>query len=193
MHLGFSSFSVSNRALGKLGFFGWLEFNATGSKYDVVHVSVVMNPSLPQPVSTKGNSLIINLAVIIVGEVRGFTGTGEAITYEGYPVESCNIDLFAVDLTTGKVRPIISHPEYADPIAVSPDDHGKFFWVHAALFNRCSSPVCSPFPRSLIWYLSAPARPPGTMTTGGSLSFGSSTTAATMTVLWSENQRCWWW
>jgi hypothetical protein len=122
VHLGFSSYSISDGTLGEYGFFGRLQFNSTGARYDVINVTLLFNADLPQPVSTEGSQLIIDPAAISVGELRGFTGTGQEATYVGYPVESCNIDLFAVDLTTGTVRRITAHPEYADPISVSPDD-----------------------------------------------------------------------
>lgn len=60
-----------------------------------------------------------------MGEFRGFSGRGTEATYVGSPVESSNIDVFAVHLQTGKVRRLTSHPEYCDPVAISPDDQ----WV----------------------------------------------------------------
>ncbi|KAH6646053.1 saponin hydrolase precursor [Truncatella angustata] len=122
VHLGFSSFGIYGGYITEYGFYGRLEFNATGSRYDVVDVTVLLNPDLPQPLSADGDRLVLNSSAISVGELRGFTGTGNEITYIGYPVESCNIDAFAVDLATGKVRRITTHPEYTDPLAVSPDD-----------------------------------------------------------------------
>lgn len=128
-HLGFSSFGVSGGQIDEFGYFGRLRFNpspSTGTprtaRYDVVNVTVLTNSNAIPPVSTKGDELFINPDAISVGELRGFTGSGKEITYVGSPVESCNIDLFAADLTTGRVRRLTSHPGYADPIDVSPDD-----------------------------------------------------------------------
>ena len=129
VHIGFSSFAVSDGKIDEYGYFGRLKFNPSpktgtplAARYDVVNVTVLFSPNGTQPVSTKGNELFINPDAIAVGELRGFTGTGKEATYVGSPVESCNLDLFAVDLKTGKVRRLTSHPEYADPIDISPDD-----------------------------------------------------------------------
>ncbi|KAH8653751.1 hypothetical protein BX600DRAFT_471584 [Xylariales sp. PMI_506] len=102
--------------------YGRLQFNATSSRYDIINAYILSNPNLPPFISVEGDQLLINRSAITVGELRGFTGTGKEITYVGYPWESCNIDLFACDLETGAVRRITAHPEYADPISVSPDD-----------------------------------------------------------------------
>ncbi|XVQ11818.1 hypothetical protein ACQP1W_04300 [Spirillospora sp. CA-255316] len=63
-----------------------------------------------------------NSEAITVGELRGFSGSGREVTYIGYPAESSNIDVFAADLKTSKVRRLTAHPEYIDPIDISPDD-----------------------------------------------------------------------
>ena len=52
----------------------------------------------------------------------GLVEPERGLTFLGAPVESCNIDVFAADLTTGKTRRLTSHPEYADPVDLSPDD-----------------------------------------------------------------------
>lgn len=122
IHLTFNSFTVSATSLGELAFFGRLRFNATGARYDLSHVTILNNPTLPPAIGVSGDNLVLNRSAITIGELRGLTGTGKEITYVGYPYESCNIDIFAADLTTGAVRRITAHPEYADPIAVSPDD-----------------------------------------------------------------------
>jgi hypothetical protein len=64
----------------------------------------------------------MNYKGIDVGEFRGFSKNGREAFYVGYPFESSNIDLFAVDLMTGGVRRLTSDPEYADPLDASPDD-----------------------------------------------------------------------
>ena len=122
LHLGFSVFDFSNGALDEYAYYGRLQFNTTSRNYDVVNVTILVSSDLPQPVSTNGKELIINPDAIVVGELRGFSGTGNEITYIGYPIESCNIDLFAADLTTGAFRRLTSHPEYVDPAAISPND-----------------------------------------------------------------------
>ena len=122
VHLTFNSFIFTGGSLGELAGFGRLQFNATSSRYDIINAYIFGNPKLPPIVSVEGDQLFINRSAISVGELRGMTGTGKEIVYVGYPWESSNIDLFACDLTTGAVRRITAHPEYADPIAVSPDD-----------------------------------------------------------------------
>lgn len=127
VHLLFNSFVPSRGSLGEIGLIARLKFNETGTngsnpRYDLTNVNLLLNPNLPQPISTWGNELVINSSSLQVGELRGFTGSGKEVVYVGYPVESCNLDLFAADLTTGAVRRLTAHPEYADPIAVSPDD-----------------------------------------------------------------------
>lgn len=129
VHLGFNSFGVASGKIDEYAYFGRLRFNpspSTGTpltaRYDVVNVTVLFNANATQSVSTKGDELFINPDAITVGELRGFTGSGKEVTYIGTPVESCNMDVFAADLTTGKVRRLTSHPEYVDPIDVSPDD-----------------------------------------------------------------------
>lgn len=129
VHLGFSSFTQQNGALGQYAYFGRLVFNPSPdageplhARYEIVNVTRLFNPDAPQPVEVKGKKLVINHDAISVGELRGFSGTGKEITYVGYPVESSNIDAFAADLTTGKVRRLTEHPEYVDPLDISPDD-----------------------------------------------------------------------
>ncbi|KAL0262313.1 hypothetical protein SLS55_003756 [Diplodia seriata] len=129
-HLGFNSFSQT--ASGKLDqqtYFARLAFNpapTTGTplapRYDLTNVTLLFNPNGPQPLTSNGTHLALDPAAITVGELRGFSGTGAEITYIGYPRESCNIDAFAVSLATGAIRRLTSHPEYTDPVAISPDD-----------------------------------------------------------------------
>ncbi|KAF4545171.1 Six-bladed beta-propeller TolB-like protein [Lasiodiplodia theobromae] len=130
VHLGFNSFGQT--AGGKLDqqtYFARLEFNpspTTGTplapRYDLTDVNLLFNPNDTQPVSTSGSKLYINPTALTVGELRGFSGSGKEVTYIGYPAESCNIDVFAADLTTGAIRRLTSHPEYTDPVDISPDD-----------------------------------------------------------------------
>lgn len=125
IHVTFNSFTTSDSGmLGEINGMARLEFNETGSRYDLLNATIFSNPYLPQTISVSedGTELMINRSAISVGELRGWTGTGKEVTYIGAPWESCNLDLFAVDLSTGVVRRITAHPEYADPISVSPDD-----------------------------------------------------------------------
>ncbi|ADP79534.1 TolB family protein [Pseudofrankia inefficax] len=132
VHLGFNSFTFSGGAIGQFGYLGRLTFNpnpTTGTplaaRYDLTSVTrlfdtatdkqtVYVDPAHP-------GQLTINRNAISVGELRGFSKDGKEVTYIGYPDESSNIDVFAADLTTGKVRRLTSNPEYTDPIDLSPD------------------------------------------------------------------------
>ncbi|KIM99281.1 hypothetical protein OIDMADRAFT_43233 [Oidiodendron maius Zn] len=122
VHLTFNTFAETSSGLGEVGFFGRLQFNETGSRYDLINVTILNPPELVRPIIAEGKQLTVNRSAITIGELRGLTGTGKEVVYVGYPYESCNIDLFAVSLATGAVRRITAHPEYADPIGVSPDD-----------------------------------------------------------------------
>ncbi|KAF9887932.1 hypothetical protein FE257_009454 [Aspergillus nanangensis] len=129
VHLGFNSFTFANGQLGQFAYFSRLQFNPSPQsgeprtpRYELVNVTRLFRASNPAPVSATGNRLFLNESALAVGELRGFTGRGNEVTYVGNPVESCNMDVFAADLSTGKVRRLTSHPEYVDPIDVSPDD-----------------------------------------------------------------------
>jgi len=129
LHLGFNVFSFVGGRLGQTAYIGRLRFNASpstgtlgGPRYNLIHVNQLYDPNSPQPVSTDGDQLVINQDAITVGELRGFSGTGQEVLYLGYPHESCNMDVFAAHLTTGKVRRLTSHPGYVDPVQMSADD-----------------------------------------------------------------------
>ncbi|KAM0711774.1 hypothetical protein Q7P35_001143 [Cladosporium inversicolor] len=129
LHLGFNVFNFVNGRLGQTAYIGRLEFNPSpttgspsGPRYDLIHVNQLYNPNASQPVSTDGTQFVINRDAIAVGELRGFSGTGQEVLYLGYPHESCNIDVFAAHLITGKVRRLTSHPGYVDPVQMSADD-----------------------------------------------------------------------
>ncbi|OTB00451.1 hypothetical protein M426DRAFT_26592 [Hypoxylon sp. CI-4A] len=130
LHLGFNSFSVSAGKLDQYAYVGRLAFNSAPTtglpmvpRYDLTNVNILFsNSSSHQPLLVDGNQIRINTEAITVGEFRGFSGTGKETTYIGYPRESSNIDVFAVDLTTGAVRRLTSHPEYCDPLDISADD-----------------------------------------------------------------------
>lgn len=133
VHLGFNAATVTNGKLNQYGYFARLEFDPapkTGTplapRYDLVKVTRLFDPAPGrQPVTVDPHHpgrLKINPQAISVGELRGFSGTGDEVSYIGYPDESSNIDVFAANLRTGKVRRLTSNPEYTDPIAISPDD-----------------------------------------------------------------------
>ncbi|KAJ4359301.1 hypothetical protein N0V95_002312 [Ascochyta clinopodiicola] len=124
-HIGWSSFTTG----GQFAYFGRLAFNTAPTdsgppvpRYDLVDVNLLVDPTRATPISTNGTRLTIHHDAITVGELRGFSGSGDEITYIGYPTESTNIDLYAVHVETGVVRRLTSHPEYADPMAFSADD-----------------------------------------------------------------------
>ncbi|RDW67459.1 uncharacterized protein DSM5745_09325 [Aspergillus mulundensis] len=102
VHLGFSSFTQQNGALGQYAYFGRIVFNPApkvgehlSPRYEVVNVTRLFNPDAPQPVEVEGKRLVLNPNAIAVGELH---------------------------LTTGKVRRLTQHPEYVDPLDISPDD-----------------------------------------------------------------------
>ncbi|KAJ3544834.1 hypothetical protein NM208_g1872 [Fusarium decemcellulare] len=126
VHMGWSSFTDTG---GQNTFFGRLEFNQEPNvgiplspRYDLVDVNILIDPNNASSIEADGSSLRLNLDAISVGELRGFTGTGDEITYIGPTREANNVDVYAVHVTTGKVRRLTSHPEYTDPIAFSADD-----------------------------------------------------------------------
>ncbi|KAK1676049.1 hypothetical protein BDP55DRAFT_693714 [Colletotrichum godetiae] len=131
-HLGFNSFTVTSGKVSQFAYIGRLVLNkapTTGEplvpRYDLANVNLLfsLNDTQPVEVDSEDSTLLrINYDAITVGELRGFSGTGKEVTYIGYPVESSNIDVFAADLATGKVRRLTAHPEYTDPVDISPDD-----------------------------------------------------------------------
>ncbi|KAI0376827.1 hypothetical protein F5Y04DRAFT_265586 [Hypomontagnella monticulosa] len=130
IHIGFNSFTATSGRLGQNGYFGRLAFNSSPKeglpltpRYDLVNVSILIsNDTRNQPLLVERDQIRVNTEAITVGEFRGFSGSGKEATYIGYSRESSNIDVFAVDLTTGAVRRLTSHPEYCDPIDISADD-----------------------------------------------------------------------
>ncbi|HET8709886.1 MAG TPA: hypothetical protein VFM32_00815, partial [Spongiibacteraceae bacterium] len=132
-HLGFNATAVIGGKFEQYGYLARLEFNAaptTGTplvpRYDLTNVTRLFQAGLDKRVLTldKKNPgrLRINTQGIEVGEFRGFTKDGREAMYVGYPFESSNIDVFAANLITGKVRRLTSNPEYVDPVDSSPDD-----------------------------------------------------------------------
>ncbi|KJR83635.1 uncharacterized protein SPSK_04097 [Sporothrix schenckii 1099-18] len=129
-HIEFSAFTFSDGVLGELAYFARIRFNPSPNtgiplapRYDVVNVTGLYSTEEPAFMSVvDGNRLAINYSAITVGESRGFNGDGSEITYIGNSWESCNVDVFAVHLTTGAVRRLTDNPEYCDPVAFSPDN-----------------------------------------------------------------------
>ena len=133
LHIGFNSMSISTGKIDQFGYIGRLEFDPSPTagdplipRYDLTHVTRLFRDDLNQrvlaPDPKQKGQLRIDSNGIDVGEFRGFSKNGKEAFYVGYPFESSNIDLFAVDLGTGKVRRLTSNPEFADPIDASPDD-----------------------------------------------------------------------
>lgn len=119
VHLGWSSFTDSG---GQNCFFGRLAFNPDALRYDLIDVNILYDPSRSLQITVEGSELNFHDDVIAVGELRGFSGTGDEIIYIGPSREANNIDVFAVHVITGTVRRLTQHPEYTDPIASSADN-----------------------------------------------------------------------
>lgn len=133
VHLGFNGMSIGKDGFGQFGYLARLEFNpspTTGEprapRYDLTHVTRMIRPDVSgmplQLDPAHPDQLRFDFSAISVGEFRGFSKDGREAFYIGYPWESCNINVFAVDMTTGKVRRLTSNPEYIDPLDSSPDD-----------------------------------------------------------------------
>jgi hypothetical protein len=129
IHIGFSSFSDAAGTLSQNCYLARLNFNPLPTigeprvpRYDLSHVNILFDPTRAQALSMGHGEMRIHPDALTIGELRGFSGSGREVTYIGYPAESCNIDVFAADLSTGKIRRLTSHPEYADPVDISPDN-----------------------------------------------------------------------
>lgn len=134
LHLGWSSFGLQAGRLTQYAYFGRLSFNPSPTRseplaprFDLVNITTLHSEAAEQQPWLVDNQedqheLRRNPHAIQVGELRGFSGTGNEATYIGFPAESSNIDVFAVDLASGAVRRITQHPEYCDPLDISPDD-----------------------------------------------------------------------
>ena len=133
VHLGFNGMTIGKEGFGQFGYLARLEFNpspTTGEprapRYDLTHITRMIRPDasgmpLERDPEHPGQ-LRFDFSAISVGEFRGFSKDGREAFYIGYPWESCNIDVFAVDMATGKIRRLTSNPEYIDPLDSSPDD-----------------------------------------------------------------------
>ncbi|KAL2850183.1 hypothetical protein BJY01DRAFT_233383 [Aspergillus pseudoustus] len=125
-HLSWSSFAGSDQN----GFYGRLTFNpapTTGEprapRYDLTHVNLIRPKNGKKILSVnKKHELKLDFSTMEIGELRGFSGSGNELVYIGYPWEACNFDAFAVNIRNGKVRRLTAHPEYVDPVDISADD-----------------------------------------------------------------------
>ncbi|WP_329539064.1 TolB family protein [Streptomyces sp. NBC_01358] len=137
-HLGWSSVTTTGGRLDQYSYIGRLEFNPAPAKgtplvprYDINRAIRLYDPAqTKQPVHADPKhpgKLVIDPRLQAVGELRGFSRDGREVTFIGHPNESANIDVFAADLRTGKVRRLTAHPEYTDPVTSSPDDR----WIVA--------------------------------------------------------------
>ncbi|KAF4964241.1 hypothetical protein FSARC_7795 [Fusarium sarcochroum] len=129
VHIEFSSFTFSSGSLGQFSYFARLEFNPSPDKgtpmtprYDITKVTLLHSSDGPKPIEAANGKLTLNPSAISIGEARGFNGDGSEMTYIGSNIESCNIDVMAINLATGAVRRLTSHPEYVDPMSFSPDN-----------------------------------------------------------------------
>jgi hypothetical protein len=138
VHLGFNSMFVSKGRIDQRVYLGRLEFEpapVTGKpsapRYNVTRVTGLFQEGLDKQTlkldPQHPGELLFDPGAIEVGELRGFTKNGREVIYIGYPAESSNIDIFAADLSSGKVRRLTSNPEYTDPMDSSPDDR----WIVA--------------------------------------------------------------
>ncbi|RSH95589.1 hypothetical protein EHS25_000681 [Saitozyma podzolica] len=125
VHLGFNAFT----AVGESSFFSRLSFNPKptigdpiSARYDLDNVTMFFNSGNSPEYVISGKNLSINPYAINVGEFRGFSKTGKEAYYIGPTFESDNIDMTAIDLTTGETRRITQYPGYIDPIDASFDD-----------------------------------------------------------------------
>jgi WD40 repeat protein len=124
-HLGFSSFSGS----GQYAYIGRITLNhspTTGTpltpRYDLSQVNLLSSPDRGSAITVDGGVLKIHHDAIVVGELRYLGGDGSEVGYLGYATESCNVDVYAVGLESGCVRRLTAHPEYVDPVDISPHD-----------------------------------------------------------------------
>ncbi|MEU9246195.1 hypothetical protein [Streptomyces sp. NPDC048385] len=144
VHIGFNSVSMDGGSFNQYGYFGRLRFDPapkTGEplvpRYELEKVTRLFDSSPTAQsvhVSPRDSSkLVFDPSRPSVGEFRGFSKSGREAFYVGYPVESSNLDLMAVDLRTGKLRRATANPGYTDPMDASPDDR----WI-AALDTRAT-------------------------------------------------------
>lgn len=130
-HLAWNSFVIDDSGFDQFSYYGKLVVKSmptTGEplapRFDLETVSVLFSPDANATIAIdpeRPDHLLVNKSAIEIGEARGFSGAKNEVAYIGYPVESCNMDVFAVKLTNGALRRITSHPEYCDPLGISAD------------------------------------------------------------------------
>ncbi|KAJ5181924.1 hypothetical protein N7449_012071 [Penicillium cf. viridicatum] len=98
VHILFNAMSLSGPTVTQYAYFSRLEFN---------------------PAPTTGTPLTPRYD--LVNRITRPKRKGDEVTYVGFPAESCNIDIFRVNLQTGEVNRVTYGPEYVDPIDTSPD------------------------------------------------------------------------
>jgi len=125
VHILWSSLSSN----GQSTYTGKLQFNAeptNGSlrvpRYDLVNVNILARANSTPAIYAEGDELKINPNPLSLGELRGWSGTGDEILYLGPNVEANNVDLYAIHVVTGVRRRLTSHPEYVDPVVSSADN-----------------------------------------------------------------------
>ncbi|KAJ5761584.1 hypothetical protein N7533_003623 [Penicillium manginii] len=128
VHLTFNALSYSGSIVSQYAYFARLQFNPAPTngtpltpRYDLVNVTGLYSSEPTSIFSFKGKNMMINEQAIAVGEARGLNGVGNEVQYIGFPAESCNIDIFDINLESGKVARMTYGPEYVDPFDVSPD------------------------------------------------------------------------
>lgn len=124
-HIGFNAVAVNDGRMDQFGYVGKLRFDPANARYVLDHVNLLFRDGIEnrtvQPDLAHPGKLRIDRDAIEVGEFRGFTADGREVVYVGYPWEGSNIDIFAADLITGRVRRLTDNPEYVDPVDFSPD------------------------------------------------------------------------
>ncbi|KAJ5930252.1 hypothetical protein N7466_005745 [Penicillium verhagenii] len=128
VHLTFNALSYSGSTASQYAYFARLQFNPAPTsgtpltpRYDLVNVTGLYSPEATSTFSFTGKNVTINDQAIAVGEARGLNGLGDEVQYLGSSAESCNIDIFDVNLKNGKVARMTYGPEYVDPFDISPD------------------------------------------------------------------------
>ncbi|MEH0421269.1 hypothetical protein [Streptomyces sp. B21-083] len=143
VHLGFNSIAVSGSRLDQFGYLGRLRFNPAPTsgaplvpRYDLDKATRLFDASpAAQPVHVDPNDpskLVDNTSLPGVGEFRGFSKDGTEAFYVGYPVESSNLDLVAVNLQTGRSAGSRRTPGTRTPWTPPPTTGGSWRWTPAA-------------------------------------------------------------
>jgi uncharacterized repeat protein (TIGR01451 family) len=135
VHVGFDMLYTNANGIQEVDFYGKLVFDpapTTGTplvpRYDIDNVNLMLVPgagsnAVSFTVSPSNPSqLNWNPNAITVGEIRGFSGDGESITYIGTPTQSDNTDVYSANLTTGVVTDLTRGQQYVDPMDEAPNN-----------------------------------------------------------------------